>query len=247
MKPSRHLSRIALVALVLPFAAQAADLELSLSLGTGYPVKRNLYETQDLGGGASTFVQTQFKGPWVQGGAHVNYEVFKTGAWKFWAGAGYETDLGSPDFYKLGQSTTQATTSTTETLNGSASYSRYQFGLGTTLATGTLGEYGVYLWRRVNRLGLSGTLTTFNLQGGGTTTKDTSPTLHSNDSDFMLELTMGFTQARPTFKTFERISFGTAFGPAFGQVAASEWQLDKAYADRLRPTLEVSFAFGVRL
>jgi hypothetical protein len=171
--------------------------------------------------------------------------VYKTGAWKFWAGAGYETGLGSPDYYKLGQSTTQTTNSRTETLNGTASYARYQFGVGTTLATGTIGEYGVYLWRRVNRLGLDGTLTSFDLQSDTTTNAPSK--LHATASDFMLEFTMGFVQTQPTFKTFERISFGTAFGPDFGQIAASDWQLEKAYADRLRPTLEIRFAFGVRL
>jgi hypothetical protein len=239
--------RAILAFLMLAAAAQAKDLELSLSLGSGYPVKPNLYLNGQGTSGTSTFVQTRFTGPWLLGGAHLHYEVYKVQAWKFWAGAGYEAGLGSPAYYKLGQSTYQAATSSTEILDGSAKYSRYQVGLGATLATGTLGEYGVYLWRRVNRISLDGTLNTFQLQGTALGAQTASYATRATASDFMLEATMGFVQARPTFKTFERIGLGSAFGPAFGTVGAGNWQLDPAFNDRLRPTLELSFSFGVRL
>jgi hypothetical protein len=173
--------------------------------------------------------------------------VYKREAWKVWLGAGYESGLGSPAYNKVGQSTVQATSSGTQILDGTASYRRYQFGAGTTLATGTAGEYGVYLWRRINRIGLDGNLSSFQVQGTALTSQAAPSSTHSSASDFMLELTMGFTQARPTFKTFERISLGSAFGPGYGNVGARDWQLENAYNDRLRPTLELRFTFGVRL
>ena len=248
MKPCRRPSRFALVLLLAPFAAaQARDVELSLALGEGYPAKRNLYLLNDQGGGSSTFVQTQFSGPWLLGGAHVNYEVYKTGAWKFWAGAGYETDLGSPGYYKTGQATVLAASSSTETLNGSATYSRYQLGLGATYASGTIGEYSAYFWRRGHRTTLDGTLSTWQIGGAEPVTASSAYSVRASDYDYMLELGMGFVQAHPTLKTFERISFGTAFGPGYGLVNAGNWQINPAFADRLRPTLEISFSFGVRL
>jgi len=247
MKP-RKFSSGALVALLLtPLAVRANDVELSVSLASGFPVKPNLY-LQGLGAtGTSTFVQTRFSGPWLMAGLHANYQVYKLENYKFWAGGAYESGLGSPSFYKLGQFNNGAIASTTEILNGTAKYSRYQLGVGATLATGTLGEYGAYLWRRTNRLGLDGTLSTFNVQGTALTSKNVGYGSTSSASDFMLELSMGFVQARPTFKTFERISFGSAFGRGFGNVAAGDWQLDSAYNDRLRPTIEIRFSFGVRL
>ena len=192
-------------------------------------------------------MQTRFTGPWLLGGVHGNYEVYKREAWKFWVGAGYETGLGSPAYSKLGQSTYQAATSSTEILEGSAKYSRLQFGGGATLATGTLGEYGIYLWRRLNRIGLDGTLSTFQVQGTGLASQAAGTHSASSASDFMVEFSMGFVQTRPTFKTFERIALGSAFGPAYGNVGAGDWQLDHAYNDRLRPTLELRFSFGIRL
>ena len=247
MKPRSRSSLSVLVLLLLPCAAGAKDLELSLSLGEGYPVKRNLYLVDNLGSGTSTFVQTQFSGPWVLGGVHVNGEFAKAGAWKFWAGAAYESGLGSPSYYKTGQSTVLAATSNTENLNGTAKYSRYQVGLGTTVATGTLGEYGCYLWRRSNQVKLDGTLSTFAIQGTSITSQNAPYALKSSGYDYMLELSMAFVQAQATTRTFERISLGTAFGPGYGLVGAANWQLDPAFADRLRPTLELSFSFGVRL
>ena len=247
MNACRRPARLALLLLVLPVAAQARDVELSLALGAGYPVKRNLYLVDDQGGGSSTFVQTQFSGPWLLGGARASYELLKTGPWKFWAGAGYETGLGSPSYYKTGQATVQAASSTTETLNGTAKYARYQIGLGATLATGTIGEYGAYLWRRAHRTSLDGTLSTYQVQGTELTSGNTPFSMHASDYDYMLELSMGFVQPRPTYKTFERIAFGTAFGPGFGLVNAGNWQISPAFAERLRPTLEISFSFGVRL
>jgi hypothetical protein len=228
-------------------ALQARDLEFSLSLASGFAVKPNLYLEGQGAAGSSSFVQTRFSGPWLLGGLHASCEVYKHEAWKFWAGAGYEAGLGTPGFYQFGQATSQASSSSTEILNGTAKYSRYQLGVGATLATGTLGEYGAYLWRRTNRLGLDGTLSTFALQGTALNAKAAGYASSSSASDFMLELSMGFVQTRPTFKTFERISFGSAFGKGFGNVAAADWQLDSAYNDRLRPTLEIRFSFGVRL
>ena len=244
-QPSRHC-RTLLATLALVAAAQAKDLELSLSLASGFPVKPNLY-LEGEGGAGTTFVQTRFTGPWLLGGAHVNVEVTKAQAWKLWVGAGYERGLGSPAYYKLGQATYANDASSSEILNGSAHYSRYQVGGGATLTTGTLGEYGAFLWRRLNRVGLDGTLSTFQIQGTSLVAQGTGLRTSSGRDDFMLELTMGFTQARPTFKTFERIGLGTAFGPGFGSVGAGNWQLDDAFNDRLRPTLELSFSFGVRL
>ena len=244
----RRISRSALVLLLAPFTvAQARDLELSLSLGEGYPVKRNLYLLDEQGGGSSTSVQTQFSGPWLLGGARASCEVVKAGPWRFWVGAGYEAGLGSPDYYKTGQSIVQAASSNTETLNGTAKYSRYQIGLGTTFATGTIGEYGAYFWRRSHRTALDGTLSTWQVEGGQLTSGSNGYSLHASDYDYMLELSMGFIQTLPTFRTFERISFGTAFGPGYGLVNSGNWQINPAFADRLRPTLEISFSFGVRL
>ena len=247
MQSGNHGTRAILAILMLATAAQAKDLEVSVSLGSGYPVKPNLYLQGQSQDGSTTFVQTRFTGPWLLGGVHLNYEVYKHEAWKFWVGAGYESGLGSPAYYKLGQATYQASASSTEILEGSAKYSRYQFGGGATLATGTLGEYGIYLWRRVNRLGLEGTLSTFQVQGTGLAAQTVGTNGSSNRSDFMVEFSMGFVQTRPTFKTLERISLGSAFGPAFGNVGAGDWQLEHAYNDRLRPTLELRFSFGVRL
>jgi len=244
---------LATLLLVQPLAAR--DLELSLSLGSGYPVKPDLHLGAADASGTNTSVQTRFQGPWLLAGAHVNAEVYKIQAWKFWAGAGYVSGLGSPAYAKLGQTTGQNSLGTTENLNGSATYSRYQFGAGATLGTGTIGEYGVYLWRRTNRIGLKGTLDTYQDQEGpqsgsqgGTLVKTSAGTSTSSTaSDFMLEFSMGFVQTRPTFKTFERISFGTAFGPGYGNVGAQDWQLAPAFNDRLRPTIEIRFAYGVRL
>ena len=247
MKHGNEVSRMILAVLMVAGVAQAKDLEMSVSLGSGYPVKPNLYLAGQTPDGTSTFVQTRFTGPWLLGGLHVNYEVYKHEAWKFWAGVAYERGLGSPAYYKLGQSTYQSAASSTEILQGSAQYSRIQFGGGATLATGTLGEYGVYLWRRMNRIGLDGTLSTFQLQGTALAAQTAGTSGTSSASDFMLEFSMGFVQTRPTYKTFERISLGSAFGPSFGNVGAGDWQLDHAYNDRLRPTLELRFSFGVRL
>ena len=247
MRPRRTHRWAILAILLVPATAGARDLELSLSLGSGYPAKPNLYLETQGASGTSSFVQTRFTGPWLLAGAHVNVEVYKVEAWKFWAGLGYEGGLGSPNFYKLGQATSQATTSNTEILNGSASYSRYQIGVGATLATRTLGEYGAYLWRRTHSIGLSGTVSTLALQGATLTPGGSGYSSHSTASDYMLELSMGFVQARPTCKTFQRISLGTAFGPGYGSLGAGDWKLQGAYNDRLRPTLEVHFAYGVRL
>ena len=247
MNPRSHSCRAVLATLMLAAPALAGDLEMSVSLGAGYPVKPNLYLENAGSSGSETFVQTRFTGPWILGGAHLNYELYKHEAWKFWVGAGYETGVGSPGYYKLGQSTPQTPSSSTQILNGSASYSRYQFGVGTTLATGTLGEYGLYLWRRINRVGLEGNLSSYQVQGTALTSQAASYSVHSNAPDYMVELTMGFVQTRPTFKTFERIGLGSAFGPGYGNVGAGDWQLENAYNDRLRPTLELRFTFGVRL
>jgi len=246
MKPRSRSVWFILGTLAVSVTGQARELEFSLSLASGFAVKPNLYLEGQGAEGTGSFVQTRFSGPWLMGGLHANCEVYKLEAWKFWAGAGYESGLGTPGFYKFGQAS-QATASSTEILNGSAKYSRFQLGVGATLATGTLGEYGAYLWRRTNRLGLDGTLSTFNVQGTALTSKNVGYGSTSSASDFMLELSMGFVQARPTFKTFERISFGSAFGRGFGNIAAGDWQLDSAYNDRLRPTIEVRFSFGVRL
>jgi len=247
MKPSSQYRRAGLASLLLAAAAHAGDLEMSVSLGSGYPVKPNLYLQGQGGAGTTTFVQTRFTGPWLLGGVHLNYEWYRHEAWKFWAGAGYESGLGSPSYYKLGQSTVPATSSSTQILNGSAKYSRCQVGLGATRATGTLGEYGVYLWRRTNRIALEGDLSSFQVQGTALTSQAAPYSSHSSAYDYMLELSMGFVQARPTFKTFERISLGSAFGPGYGNVGAGDWQLEHAFNNRLRPTLELRFAFGVRL
>ena len=247
MKRSHPSARAILAILLLAAAAQAKDLELSLSLGSGYPVKPNLYLNGGDAAGTSTFIQTRFSGPWLLGGAHVNVEVYKAQSWRYWVGVGYEGGLGAPGYYKFGQATTGGVSSSTEIVDGSAKYSRTQFGLGTTRTTASLGEYGIYLWRRVNRIQLQGPLDTFQVQGTALTAQTSPLSSRSTRDDFMLELAMAFTQARPTFKTFERISLGTAFGPSFGAVAAGNWQLDDAYNDRLRPTLELHFSFGVRL
>ena len=248
MKQSRRSPLLLLAILLAAAPARAGDLELSLSLGSGFPVKPNLYLENQGTAGSSTFVETRFSGPWLLGGAHLNVEVYKAQAWKVWAGAAYTSGLGAPAYYKLGQETLQASSVSTEILNGTAKYRRYQFGGGTTFTTGTVGEYGVFLWRRLNRIGLDGALSSFQVTGGSLTAPGaTNLRTSSSRDDFMLEFTMGFTQAHPTFKTFERIGLGTAFGPGFGNVGAGNWQLDDAYNDRLRPTLELTFSFGVRL
>jgi len=245
----KHVRRspLLLAALLAFIPVRAADLELSLSLGSGFPVKPNLYLDDAGASGTSTFVQTRFSGPWLLGGLHATYEVYKHEAWKGWVGAAYVSGLGAPGYYKLGQATTQASAVSTEILDGTAKYRRFQFGGGATLTTGTLGEYGVFLWRRVNRIGLDGNLSTFQVTGTALTAQATGLHTSSSRDDFMLEFTMGFTQAHPTFKTLERIGLGTAFGPGFGDVGAGRWQLDDAYNDRLRPTVELTFSFGIRL
>ena len=66
-------------------------------------------------------------------------------------------------------------------------------------------------------------------------------------ADLDLRLSMGLVQTFPTYRTFQRISLDWGFGGASGDVAASGWQLDKAYLQRLKPSSGFQFAFGIRL
>jgi len=250
MKYLIPLVRTALLAMVVlspPSLLRANDLDVSLSLGLGFPSKGNIYNNDDEGGGSDTFIQTRTSSPWTLLGLQVNYEVFKQTSVRYWVGAGYADGLNAPSYYKFGQSTFQSTTSSTEIVNGTASYNRFQYGIGATWATGTIGEYGAFLWRRNNRFGIDGTVNTIQVQGTSLTPGSGSVAAHSSVADFMLELSMGFLQAQPDFKTFERISFGLAFGPSYGNVGATDWQLNDQYGERLLPSREIRFAFGIRL
>lgn len=241
-----RLAPLFLASLLAP-ALAAADTELAVSLGTGYAVKKNLYLLEDLGGGAGRFVQTRASGPWTLAGLQASQEVWKREGFKLWVGAGYTAALGDVPFYKVGQNRTSFSYSATETFDGKATYRRMQAGLGATLATGTIGEFGAFLWSRWHDLKLSGTATDSVVQGVDSTVATASRSVKGKGNDWMLELSMGFQQTHPTFKTVERISFCTAFGPSFGEVDTSRWRLDERYAERLRPTMELRFTFGFRL
>ena len=249
MKTIRRVPGLLLGVLVLGGPAQAADVELAFSLGQGYPIKKDLYRQEDLGSGSATFIQTRFSGPWNLGGLQASLELYKHEALKLWAGAGFVSGLGAPGYFKFGQNTVQGTNSTTEMLEGSGKYRRYQAGLGATWSTRTLGEYGAFLWMRSNRLTVSGTRTLITQQdlNPAPTLASSHSSLSNTANDAMLELSMAFVQPRPTFKTFERISFGTAFGHGFGEVGSGSWQLEPTYPARLRPTVEIRFTLGVRL
>ena len=247
MSATSLVSRIALAGLVSPGFAQARDLDLALTLGTGFTSRGNLYLEQNAPDGSGTFLQTRFNGPWNLAGVLASVEMARRGSMKLWVGAGFVANLGSPAYYQTGQATIQATSSNTQILNGSASYRRIQYGIGATWTTGNLGEYGAYLWRRNHRLGLEGTLNTIAIQGTALTPGMASTSIHSSSADGMLELSMAFLQAQPTFKTLERISLGLGFGPGSGTLGASDWQLTGQDAERLRPAMELRFAFGVRL
>jgi hypothetical protein len=240
---SRCFSRRAGLALLLGACAlRANDLELSLSLGSGYAGMQDLY-LEDAQGDT---VQTRFQGPWTLGGIRADYQVYKHESLKYWVGAGYVASLGAPDYTQRGVLIPSALAGSTENFQGTCSYRREQAGVGATWSTGTLGEYGAFLWLRNNRLGLDGTASTIILNGSYETAT-ASRSIRSNALDAMLELSMDFLQTQPTYRTLERISLGATLAHAYGNVAVTDWQLNDAYAQRQRPGLEISFSFGVRL
>ena len=236
----------ALAAAGLTATLGAGDLEFSLGYGLAFPGSRNLYLDTQGAGGTGTFIQTRFQGPWTEPALEAAYEVARVHGYRTWVRAAYATSLSGLDYTKVGQNLGSASIQS-ETFNGTAKNSQLLLGVGVTYDTGKLGEYGAALFYRSNRIGLSGTLTSAADLSSNLTSTPSGWSQSATVADLDLRLSMGLVQTFPTYRTFQRISLDWGFGGASGDVAASGWQLDKAYLQRLKPSSGFQFAFGIRL
>jgi len=224
----------------------AGDLEFSLGYGLAFPGSRNLYLDTQGTGEVGTFVQTRFQGPWTEPALEAAYEVYRTRGYRTWVRAGYATALSGLDYAKVGQSITSASLQS-ETFNGTVKDSQLLLGVGVTYDTGKLGEYGAALFFRSNRIAASGTLTTAADINSNFSNTPSGSSQSATVSDLDLRLSMGLVQTYPTCKVFQRISLDWGFGGSSGNVGAADWQLNKAYLQRLKPSSGYQFAVGIRL
>jgi len=235
-----------LLALAVP--AAAGEAEVGLSVGAGSPGQRNLnLSSGTLVLDTGTTITTQFAGPWTFAGLDLAYALGHSERWTFWARAGYAASLVSRDFAKDGQNSPAALSYRSETINGTVNYEALAWGLGVSLATNQVGEFGLSVDRRSNRTQLRGTRTVLAIPGGGSPGQ-TGYSLGSTASDFLVTLSMTFLQAHPTFKTYQRIAYGFALGGPSNaiQADAQGWTMGRAYLDRTNPGQELRFGYGFR-
>ena len=238
----------ALAAATLATTLAAGDLEFSVGYGLAFPGNRNLYLDHQDAAGHGTFVQTRFQGPWNEPALELGYELFKVNGTRTWLRAGYASALSGLAYSKVGEQVTP-TSIQTQTFNGTAKDSQMMVGLGLTYDTGKLGEYGAALYYRSNRINLSGTVVNAADTGSNFTATPAAYAQAATVADLDLRLSMALVQTFPTCKTFQRISMDWGFGASSGTVNGdtSDWQLTKAYLQRLKPSSGFQFAFGVRL
>jgi hypothetical protein len=233
--------------LVLSTPMMANDTELGLSIGAGNPDQKNLnLSNGTLISSTGTSITTQFSGPWKLAGIDLARELVRGEKMSFWVRAGYTTALGNLDYAKDGQDSPVAFEYNSEVINGTVSYSNYTYGLGLSFTTNKVGEYGISVDRRTHHTKLSGTLTQINIPGTNSTS---GYSLSTTDSDYLVTLSMTFVQAHPTFKTFQRISYGFSFGGDSGDVQADHqgYLMNSAYLVRTHPSQELRFGYGFRL
>lgn len=225
--------------------AMAGDLELALNVGMGFPSKKNLHE-EAMVGVNDYFLMTRAGGSRNLVGLEGAWELFKDEKTKLWLTGGLKNSFGSSEYTQVGQVIYPDKTSTTQILNGNIRYLQMGVGVAMTFATGQLGEYGLGVDFRNHRVTVKGDLINTTLGGNPVASRYKES---SNSFDMCVKGSVAFVQAHPTFKTFQRIGYGIGLGRHHGDYASLDraWRVSDAHLDRLRPTQELTFAFGVRL
>lgn len=227
--------------------ALAGEYEVSLSLGMGFPGKKNIYEAP-LTGEPRYTLQTKGSGSQNLVGLNGAYEIFKRERTKFWLTGSVQSAFGSNDYSHFGMKYLESTNAfEMQTMNGKAKYMGLGVGMAMTHTTAQLGEYGLGVEFRNHRVKVTGDLHTLASPPLTETAQGYSDT--SSAVDVYLNFSVAFVQNHPTFKTLQRISFGVGLGSGYGDVgpASTSWRLSEAHLERLRPSSEIKFAFGIRL
>lgn len=233
--------------LLLPFCLsvglQAGEWEFGLLYADAQTEKGSLTSNGTFPMLPYAIVQNGISGTWSQGGVQVGYRLLQKGDWGLWIHGQYNEGLAHPAITHSGEYHTSVSTEA-ETFNGTGSIrsSRLSLGLARRFS---FGEFGLSLGPRNSSLSVDGN--TLNQTNGVFSSSHYSASHAYKDTFVAVSFTA--TQDQGTFRSFQKIAFGTGFGSTVPTVdpGPSDWKMREAYLAQFRPNREFWFTLGVRL